>query len=199
MSEMLHGVQKGSRVQISALRPAKTIGYEAISEAISRSDTATDTVDPASRLRMLRIYVDRRDERASTALSRCWLLAHVELRSARGALSERLSASGTMPSSSARPRFSQWGGVLRHGLRMIAASVTQLKSIRAVLEAMPARETVAESAPCDNCRFRERCGVEQLVCDRFAMFCQGLPQWRWQSAPTCPTRARFLTLFGEAR
>jgi hypothetical protein len=55
---------------------------------------------------------------------------------------------------------------------------------------------IQEPSPCDDCRFRQRCGPEQLACDRFSMFCRGLPKWRWQSAPTAPTRARFAALFG---
>jgi hypothetical protein len=60
-------------------------------------------------------------------------------------------------------------------------------------------EETEERAPCDDCRFRERCDAEQLACERYAMYSSGLPQWRWQNAPTAPTRGRFLALFGEAR
>jgi hypothetical protein len=81
---------------------------------------------------------------------------------------------------------------------MLAASVTELNSIFTVLAAMPAREA-EERAPCEDCRFRERCGAEQLACERYAMYSSGLPQWRWQSAPTCPSRGRFVALFGDAR
>jgi hypothetical protein len=54
---------------------------------------------------------------------------------------------------------------------------------------------LAGPAPCDGCRFRDRCAAEQLACDRYVMFYYGKPQWRWEQAPIVPTRAQFEALF----
>jgi hypothetical protein len=53
-------------------------------------------------------------------------------------------------------------------------------------------------APCDDCRFRERCAAEKLACDQYVMFYYGRPQWRWEQAPAVPTRARVEALFDKS-
>jgi len=50
-------------------------------------------------------------------------------------------------------------------------------------------------SPWDGCRFCERCAVEQLACERFAMFVHGEGEPRWRATPMAPNRARFQALF----
>jgi hypothetical protein len=56
-------------------------------------------------------------------------------------------------------------------------------------------------APCDDCRFRARCGGELLACESYSFFVRDLA--RWKLASRVPTRARYLTVFevkkGEPR
>lgn len=56
-----------------------------------------------------------------------------------------------------------------------------------------------EPAPCDSCRFSERCAAEQLACDQYVMFYHARPEWRWRQAPLQPTRARFEALFNPRK
>lgn len=49
-------------------------------------------------------------------------------------------------------------------------------------------------APCDACKWRERCGVERLACERFSMFLGDEPVARWRAAPCTPSRARYEAL-----
>lgn len=56
-------------------------------------------------------------------------------------------------------------------------------------------EILDEPAPCDGCRFAERCRDERLACDAFVMFASGAARWRWAGAPKAPTRERWLALF----
>ena len=55
-------------------------------------------------------------------------------------------------------------------------------------------ESLPGPAPCDDCRFRERCGREHLACDSFALYLHGKSDERWQIAPRAPTRAIYLAL-----
>lgn len=52
-------------------------------------------------------------------------------------------------------------------------------------------------APCDNCRHAERCRVELLACDAFALYAKGGSAARWQQAPRIPTAERFEQVFGR--
>jgi hypothetical protein len=54
---------------------------------------------------------------------------------------------------------------------------------------------LASPAPCDACRFRQRCGTERLACHRFMMFVDGASAQRWCHAPCAPSRAWFNTAF----
>jgi len=47
-----------------------------------------------------------------------------------------------------------------------------------------------ESSPCQSCRFAERCKVNQLACDCFALYLAGKSEMRWRIAPRVPTRER---------
>jgi hypothetical protein len=61
----------------------------------------------------------------------------------------------------------------------------------------PSRAALWAPAPCDRCRFRERCAADRLACDAFAVFMTGGEEWRWSLAPRVPTRARYAVLFGK--
>lgn len=52
-------------------------------------------------------------------------------------------------------------------------------------------------APCDDCRFRERCGLELLACESYSLFVREIGPTRWGVAPRAPTRARYLSLFND--
>jgi hypothetical protein len=52
-------------------------------------------------------------------------------------------------------------------------------------------------APCDCCKFRERCGPERLACQAFSMFLHGESEARWRSAPRAPSRAVWLATVGD--
>ena len=52
-------------------------------------------------------------------------------------------------------------------------------------------------APCDRCRFRDRCGLELLACESYKLFVRENGPTRWAVAPRAPNRARYLELFGE--
>jgi hypothetical protein len=56
---------------------------------------------------------------------------------------------------------------------------------------------VLEPCPCDGCRLAERCKVERLACDAFAMVMAGKLPARWAVAPPVPTRARYKSVLGE--
>ena len=53
-----------------------------------------------------------------------------------------------------------------------------------------------EPAPCQDCRFRERCSSEQLACDKFAVYLGGATRERSALAPRVPSRVRYEALFG---
>lgn len=55
---------------------------------------------------------------------------------------------------------------------------------------------LTEEAPCTDCRFAARCGIERLACDAFAMFLHDVPAVRWRVAPRAPTAARYMALLG---
>jgi len=64
----------------------------------------------------------------------------------------------------------------------------------------PLREHVLlGSSPCDGCKWRERCGVEQLACARFSMFLNGESERRWRAAPCAPRSAIYAALFDPKR
>jgi len=52
-------------------------------------------------------------------------------------------------------------------------------------------------APCDECRFRERCGSLLLACEAYRVFVRELDA-RWDFVPRAPTRARYLAIFAES-
>jgi len=52
-------------------------------------------------------------------------------------------------------------------------------------------------APCDVCRFRERCGALLLACEAYAVFVRDVDGARWEMAPRAPTRAGYLRLFTD--
>ncbi len=56
-----------------------------------------------------------------------------------------------------------------------------------------------EPAPCQGCRFAERCGAQRLACDAYALFMAGAAERRWCMAPRAPTAARFAALFEKNR
>ena len=51
-------------------------------------------------------------------------------------------------------------------------------------------------APCDECRFRERCGVHLLACEAYRLFVRDFDA-HWDLVPRAPTRARYLTIFSD--
>jgi hypothetical protein len=51
--------------------------------------------------------------------------------------------------------------------------------------------------PCDDCRFRERCGPERLACQAFSMFLHDESEARWRNAPRAPSRALYEAALGE--
>jgi len=51
-------------------------------------------------------------------------------------------------------------------------------------------------APCDQCRFRERCGSMLLACEAYRVFVKDLGA-AWDFAPRAPTHARYLAIFSE--
>jgi hypothetical protein len=52
-------------------------------------------------------------------------------------------------------------------------------------------------APCDECRFRDRCGLELLACESYVLFVRESGPTRWGLAPRAPNRARYLALFDD--
>ena len=52
-------------------------------------------------------------------------------------------------------------------------------------------------APCDECRFRERCGSLLLACEAYRVFVRELDA-QWDFVPRAPTRARYLAIFSES-
>jgi hypothetical protein len=58
------------------------------------------------------------------------------------------------------------------------------------------RDYLHEVAPCDACRFRDRCQQRLHACEAFSMYCAGEPASRWQPAPRAPCRARYEALLG---
>ena len=59
---------------------------------------------------------------------------------------------------------------------------------------------LTEIAPCDGCKFRERCARDLLACARFCGYVHGEPQHRWALFSCAPNRARYEALLGpEAR
>ena len=67
----------------------------------------------------------------------------------------------------------------------------------AVAGAHEQHAVIAGPAPCDFCRFRERCAVELLACERFSGYASGEPEWRWRRFPMAPSRARFEAVFDQ--
>jgi hypothetical protein len=51
-------------------------------------------------------------------------------------------------------------------------------------------------APCDECRFRERCGSLLLACEAYRVFVRDLNA-PWDFAPRSPTRDRYLAIFSD--
>jgi hypothetical protein len=93
------------------------------------------------------------------------------------------SRSGPVARAAARP----WP----HLLYLVTSGIPRLPGAEA--RALP----VIEPAPCDDCRFARRCGVEQLACEAFSMYAAGLAAKRWREAPRAPTRARFEAVIGN--
>jgi hypothetical protein len=54
-------------------------------------------------------------------------------------------------------------------------------------------------APCDSCKFRERCARERLACARFVSFYCGAAERQWRQAPCAPDRATWLSIFERGR
>jgi len=63
--------------------------------------------------------------------------------------------------------------------------------VHTVVDVVPGAVGLAEPAPCDDCRFAQRCREEQLACGAFAVFASGAAATRWQYAPRSPTRATY--------
>ena len=61
--------------------------------------------------------------------------------------------------------------------------------------AAPWQPPVVGPAPCDECRFRERCGLALLACEAFSVYVSGQAAPRWSCAPRAPTRSRFEVIF----
>lgn len=52
----------------------------------------------------------------------------------------------------------------------------------------------AELPPCEKCRLRAQCAVEQLACAAYALYAAAAPRRQWLAAARAPTRAQFLAL-----
>lgn len=57
-------------------------------------------------------------------------------------------------------------------------------------------EVLLGPAPCDNCRYADRCRLERLPCDAFAVYLSGASENRWRNAPRLPSRERAAALLG---
>lgn len=51
-------------------------------------------------------------------------------------------------------------------------------------------EVLLGAAPCDGCRHANRCRLERLACDAFAVYLSGESVTRWRNAPRLPSRER---------
>ena len=77
-----------------------------------------------------------------------------------------------------------------------AAIATRLDSdLEETAAAAPWQPPVVGPAPCDECRFRERCGLALLACEAFSVYVSGQAAPRWSCAPRAPTRSRFEVIF----
>ena len=56
--------------------------------------------------------------------------------------------------------------------------------------------TNPEESPCEGCRFRRKCEIEKMACERFTLFIRGAGRTSWITAPFAPTAARYGALFG---
>jgi hypothetical protein len=53
---------------------------------------------------------------------------------------------------------------------------------------------LTEEAPCTDCRFAARCGIERLACEAYSMYLHDVAAVRWRLAPRAPTTARYTAL-----
>jgi len=51
-----------------------------------------------------------------------------------------------------------------------------------------------ELAPCEECRLRAQCAVEQLACAAYALYAAAAPRRQWLTSARTPTREQFLAL-----
>lgn len=52
-------------------------------------------------------------------------------------------------------------------------------------------------APCDECRFRRRCGSDLLACEAYGLYARESTSKQWDVVPRAPTRAGYLAVFRE--
>ena len=55
---------------------------------------------------------------------------------------------------------------------------------------------LTEAAPCECCKFAQRCAIEHQACAAFSMYLANEPAVRWRLAPRAPTPARYTALLG---
>ena len=55
---------------------------------------------------------------------------------------------------------------------------------------------LTEAAPCECCKFADRCAIEHRACAAFGMYLANEPAERWRLAPRAPTTARYTQLLG---
>jgi hypothetical protein len=52
-------------------------------------------------------------------------------------------------------------------------------------------------APCDQCRYRRRCGSDLLACEAYSLYARESTSKQWDVVPRAPTRARYLAVFHD--